>query len=174
LQDPLPKIEYYINHRKKREEEILGVLKEKGTKMSEMDLVKIIYTVSVFLVSLYHSISKQVQSKLPVNITLKMNLILGHTGKSAYCSSFKCKPSSVQVAEGEEGASVWLQVAIQRTRIQPMISNHLTREHASIFFHQTSKIFYAWNNDKPKFRYSYWNWIISKFEACTGINLPNQ
>ncbi|GFG34741.1 hypothetical protein Cfor_04621 [Coptotermes formosanus] len=43
VENPLPKIEYYINHRNKREEEILGVLKEKGTTMSEMDLVKIIY-----------------------------------------------------------------------------------------------------------------------------------
>ncbi|XP_023716104.1 beta-lactamase-like protein 2 homolog isoform X2 [Cryptotermes secundus] len=43
VENPLPKIEYYINHRNKREEEILRVLKEKGTKMSEMDLVKIIY-----------------------------------------------------------------------------------------------------------------------------------
>jgi hypothetical protein len=51
----LPKIEYYINHRNKREETILGVLKEKGTKMSEMDLVKIIYTVSVFLVPVYRN-----------------------------------------------------------------------------------------------------------------------
>lgn len=44
VEKPLPKIEYYINHRNKREEEILGVMKEKGTVMSEMDLVKIIYT----------------------------------------------------------------------------------------------------------------------------------
>jgi len=53
LQNPLPKIEYYINHRNKREEEILRVLKEKGTKMSEMDLVNVIYTVSLFLIAIY-------------------------------------------------------------------------------------------------------------------------
>ncbi|KDR18341.1 Beta-lactamase-like protein 2 [Zootermopsis nevadensis] len=53
VEDPLPKIEYYINHRNKREEEIVRVLKEKGTKMSEMDIVKIIYTVSVFLIPIY-------------------------------------------------------------------------------------------------------------------------
>jgi hypothetical protein len=51
----LPKIEYYINHRNKREEELLSVLKEKGTKMSEMDLVEIIYTVSVFTVPIYQN-----------------------------------------------------------------------------------------------------------------------
>jgi hypothetical protein len=51
----LPKIEYYISHRNKREEEILRVLKEKGTKMSEMELVKVIYTVSVFLVAIYQN-----------------------------------------------------------------------------------------------------------------------
>jgi hypothetical protein len=39
---------------------------------------------------------------------LKINLILGYSEKSAYCSSFKCKSSSLQVAEGKEGASVWL------------------------------------------------------------------
>jgi hypothetical protein len=48
----LPKIEYYINHRNKREEEILSVLEERGTKMSEMDLVELIYTVSAFLVEI--------------------------------------------------------------------------------------------------------------------------
>jgi hypothetical protein len=53
----LPKIEYYINHRNKREEEILGVLKEKGTTMSEMDLVKIIYIVSVSPVVVYKTIT---------------------------------------------------------------------------------------------------------------------
>jgi len=53
----LPKIKYYINHRNKREEEILGVMKEKGTVMSEMDLVKIIYTVSASPALIYKTIS---------------------------------------------------------------------------------------------------------------------
>jgi len=57
LQNPLPKIEYYIKHRNKREEEILAVMKEKGTVMSEMDLVKIIYTVSVSPALIYKTIT---------------------------------------------------------------------------------------------------------------------
>ncbi|XP_053602155.1 beta-lactamase-like protein 2 homolog [Plodia interpunctella] len=45
VEDPLQKIEYYIEHRTKREEQILDVLKNNASKqLNEMDLVKIIYT----------------------------------------------------------------------------------------------------------------------------------
>lgn len=46
VEDPLPKIEYYINHRMEREKQIMEVLTGSPDKaFSEMDLVKIIYTV---------------------------------------------------------------------------------------------------------------------------------
>lgn len=44
VEEPVEKIKYYIEHRNKREQQILEVLKKEGRKMSEMDLVKIIYT----------------------------------------------------------------------------------------------------------------------------------
>jgi hypothetical protein len=37
---------------------------------------------------------------------MKANVILGHSKISAPSSSFKCKSSPLQVAEGKEGASV--------------------------------------------------------------------
>ncbi|KAM0727995.1 Endoribonuclease LACTB2 [Formica fusca] len=45
LNDPLPHIQYYINHRKQREEDILRVLEEQGNdkSMTGMDIVKLIY-----------------------------------------------------------------------------------------------------------------------------------
>ncbi|XP_047105905.1 endoribonuclease LACTB2 [Schistocerca piceifrons] len=44
VDDPLTKIEFYINHRTKRENEILEVMRNNTSeKFSEMDLVKIIY-----------------------------------------------------------------------------------------------------------------------------------
>jgi ribonuclease/clavin/mitogillin len=47
FQNPVERIEYYINHRNQREEQILEVLTSKsGEKMmSPMDIVKIVYTV---------------------------------------------------------------------------------------------------------------------------------
>lgn len=44
IEDPLPKIQYYIDHRNKREAQILVVLKTNSDKRyGDMDLVKIIY-----------------------------------------------------------------------------------------------------------------------------------
>lgn len=46
VDDPIPKINYYIEHRKKRETDILRVLGESGgNPMSKMDIVAIIYKV---------------------------------------------------------------------------------------------------------------------------------
>lgn len=49
LDDPLPRIQYYIKHRQQREEEILRILEEQGSDkpMMEMDLVKRIYKVNI-------------------------------------------------------------------------------------------------------------------------------
>ncbi|XP_039765124.1 beta-lactamase-like protein 2 homolog [Pararge aegeria] len=45
VEDPIDKIEYYIEHRNKREQQILDTLeKHAGKQLNEMDLVKIIYT----------------------------------------------------------------------------------------------------------------------------------
>ncbi|XP_013200465.2 beta-lactamase-like protein 2 homolog [Amyelois transitella] len=45
VEDPLQKIQYYIEHRNKREGQILEALKNNASKqLNEMDLVKIIYT----------------------------------------------------------------------------------------------------------------------------------
>lgn len=45
VMDPLPKIQHYIDHRNKREKQIIEVLKLEPLKpFSELDLVKIIYT----------------------------------------------------------------------------------------------------------------------------------
>lgn len=45
VQNPVQRIQYYIQHRQQREEQILNALKEHGnsTSMSEMDIVQIIY-----------------------------------------------------------------------------------------------------------------------------------
>ncbi|KAG6444077.1 hypothetical protein O3G_MSEX003162 [Manduca sexta] len=44
VEDPIPKIKYYIAHRNQREQQILEVLKNNvGKAFNEMDLVKIIY-----------------------------------------------------------------------------------------------------------------------------------
>ncbi|XP_011647872.1 endoribonuclease LACTB2 [Pogonomyrmex barbatus] len=44
LDDPLPRIQYYIRHRQQREEDILRILqKERDKPMTEMDIVKLIY-----------------------------------------------------------------------------------------------------------------------------------
>lgn len=45
LDDPLPRIQHYINHRKQREEEILRTLEEQGANkpMTGVDIVKLIY-----------------------------------------------------------------------------------------------------------------------------------
>lgn len=46
IKDPLPKIQYYIDHRMEREKQILDVMQREPQKtFTEMDLVKIIYTV---------------------------------------------------------------------------------------------------------------------------------
>lgn len=49
LDDPLPRIQYYIKHRQQREEEILRMLQEKGSdnSMTEMEIVKLIYKVNI-------------------------------------------------------------------------------------------------------------------------------
>jgi len=50
IRDPKERIEFYIQHRKQREEQILRALQEKqGLKMAPMDIVKIIYTVHYFV-----------------------------------------------------------------------------------------------------------------------------
>jgi len=89
---------------------------------------------------------------------LKNKFILGHTRKSAYCSSFKCESPSLQVAKREEGASVWLTVEIQQTSFQPVSINHLT--------------FNTCDKDRPVFMYFYCNYITSKCDARICINLP--
>ncbi|CAL1678779.1 unnamed protein product [Lasius platythorax] len=45
LDDPLPRIQYYIRHRKQREEEILRILEEEGNNkpMTGMNIVQLIY-----------------------------------------------------------------------------------------------------------------------------------
>lgn len=44
LQDPIPKIQFYIDHRNQREAQILNVLKSNPEQcFTEMDLVEIIY-----------------------------------------------------------------------------------------------------------------------------------
>lgn len=49
LEDPLPRIQYYIKHRKQREDDILRMLDEQGgnKSMTEMDIVKLIYKVNI-------------------------------------------------------------------------------------------------------------------------------
>jgi len=49
LDDPLPRIQYYIKHRQQREDEILRMLQEQGSDkpMTEMDIVKLIYKVNI-------------------------------------------------------------------------------------------------------------------------------
>lgn len=45
IENPVPRIQYYIQHRQEREEQVLNALKEHGNSkyMSEMDIVQIIY-----------------------------------------------------------------------------------------------------------------------------------
>ncbi|CAD7090971.1 unnamed protein product [Hermetia illucens] len=44
IEDPVPKIQFYINHRNQREKQILDVLiQNKGKNFTEMDLVEVIY-----------------------------------------------------------------------------------------------------------------------------------
>lgn len=43
LDDPLPRIQYYINHRKQREDEILRILEGNNKPMTIADIVKLIY-----------------------------------------------------------------------------------------------------------------------------------
>lgn len=49
LEDPLPRIQYYIKHRQQREDDILRMLDEQGgnKSMTEMDIVKLIYKVNI-------------------------------------------------------------------------------------------------------------------------------
>ncbi len=48
IEDPVPKIEYYIQHRNQRERQILETLTSgDGQAMTAMDIVKIVYTVRV-------------------------------------------------------------------------------------------------------------------------------
>lgn len=49
LEDPLPRIQYYIKHRQQREEDILRILQEQGSNkaMTEMNIVKLIYKVNI-------------------------------------------------------------------------------------------------------------------------------
>lgn len=44
IEDPLPKIEYYINHRNQREEQILECLKKSSEPLSSMSIVEQVYT----------------------------------------------------------------------------------------------------------------------------------
>ena len=47
IEDPVPKLEYYINHRNQRENQILEVMNMKTQKLfTTMELVKDIYKVS--------------------------------------------------------------------------------------------------------------------------------
>ncbi|XP_033209272.1 endoribonuclease LACTB2 isoform X2 [Belonocnema kinseyi] len=46
IENPLSRIQYYIEHRQKREEEILKTLQEKNEPMSEMEIVKNVYKVN--------------------------------------------------------------------------------------------------------------------------------
>ena len=46
IDDPIQRIKYYIDHRKRREQEILKILKEKNKPMSEIEIVKHVYRVS--------------------------------------------------------------------------------------------------------------------------------
>lgn len=47
VKEPLPKIKFYIEHRKQREQQILNVLKKMdGKKVTAENIVKIIYKVS--------------------------------------------------------------------------------------------------------------------------------
>lgn len=44
IEDPLPKVQYYINHRNQRESQIVEVLKNAPSKLfTELDIVKVIY-----------------------------------------------------------------------------------------------------------------------------------
>lgn len=47
VEDPVPKIQYYINHRNQRENQIFEVLKKEHIDLTAMELVKIIYVVSI-------------------------------------------------------------------------------------------------------------------------------
>lgn len=49
LDDPMPRIQYYINHRKQREQEILRILEEEENNkpMTGIDIVKLIYKVNM-------------------------------------------------------------------------------------------------------------------------------
>lgn len=44
IEDPMEKIQYYIDHRNERERQILAALVESGEPLSAMDIVKIVYT----------------------------------------------------------------------------------------------------------------------------------
>ena len=72
IDNPLPRIQYYINHRHQREEEILKILKEKNKPMSEMEIVKNVYTVSTFYI-LNSKFPDKKKTNLP--ITNKVNYI---------------------------------------------------------------------------------------------------
>lgn len=64
IEEPLSKIEYYISHRNKREEQIFNTLKENAGKlMDEMDLVKIIYvdTPEQLWLAAAHNVSHHLQ-----------------------------------------------------------------------------------------------------------------
>ena len=43
IQDPVPKIQYYIKHRMEREEQILECLRSAGSALSPMEIVSKVY-----------------------------------------------------------------------------------------------------------------------------------
>lgn len=47
ITDPVSRIQYYIQHRQQREEEILKCLQKKTEPISEMEIVQIVYKVSI-------------------------------------------------------------------------------------------------------------------------------
>ena len=50
VKNPIDHVTYYINHRNQREAQIMSTLKDNSEKaMTSMELVKIIYSVSVIL-----------------------------------------------------------------------------------------------------------------------------
>ena len=60
IDDPVEKIEFYISHRNRREEQIMDVLKSRPDEsLSAMDIVKVVYTVSL-VATLYFNLTKYI------------------------------------------------------------------------------------------------------------------
>lgn len=49
IKDGVQRIEYFIAHRNKRNEQILQALKENNDPLDELEIVKIVYVVTIFL-----------------------------------------------------------------------------------------------------------------------------